>query len=677
MTELRMRSRYPYVLLLAVAALLMTAPGFLPGRILAPLDGPRDAGAWQPDPLARYRVSNSLLSDVSLQFEPWDREVRRQLHAGTFPWRSAFAGTGAPLFANPQVALLSPFTWPRLLLGDRGWAISVFLRLLVAALSMTWLARTAGAERREAMVSGVVFAWSGYLMVWGLYPMANVAALLPALAAASLRLLRRPSRSSFAAVILLAALATAGGHPETLLAGVVAIAALIGWESAAARNVRPLARVAVAAALGFFLLAIQLVPFALLVRDSAARSQRAAGSERFHAGAVVGQFLPGAFGSPLRDELDLTALVPAGENFNTRNEAFVGLLVMLAIAFSFRQLQPFMRRAVVVGIVGLLCSWQLPLLRPLLHAVPLLRIMALEYFSFAAVFGFSLAAGPALVLVAHTMRRRVAMALLLCGLALAIATALAAMRAAEPLLDGAARAGISRLRARGFLKKPAEVYEQRLAGYLRQGSWTAVRRLALPALCWAVFAAGCLKKRSALVIGAALSELFVFGFGYLPAIRADEVAAAPPAVRDLRRLDPNGRWFLAASNDVFAPNLGTWFRVRDVRSYDVLTSVAESERLRGAGFDPVTGTLPSPLTDPQRSALSGLGVRWLLSREAPARAIRVGGLPSPAVGVYELADSIAPAAASNGPPPGVAAGAMISVLALLVAGVVLPRIGKG
>jgi hypothetical protein len=668
-----MRSRHLATLVLAAAALLMTAPGFLPGRILAPLDGPRDSGAWQPDPLARYRVSNSLLSDVSLQFEPWDREVRRDLHAGTFPWRSAFAGTGAPLFANPQVALLSPFTWPRLLLGDRGWAISVFLRLLVAALSMTWLALTAGAGRREAIVSGIVYAWSGYLIVWGLHPHANVAALLPALAAASLRLWRRRSRRDFVLVVLFAALATAGGHPETLLAGAAAIAALLLWECAAGRNVRPVARVAVAASLGFSLLAIQLVPFALLVRDSAARSQRASGSERFHAGAVIGQFLPGAFGSPLRDELDLTALVPAGENFNTRNEAFTGLLVLLAIAFSFTQLQPFMRRAVVVGIAGLLCSWQLPLIRPLLHALPLLRMMALEYFSIAAVLGFSLAAGPALALVVHTMRRRVAMALLLCGLALSIASGLAATRAAEPLLDGAARAGISRLRARGFLKKPAAIYEQRLSGYLRQGSWTAVRRLALPALCWALFAAGCMKRRSALVIGAALSELFIFGFGYLPAIRADEVAAEPPAVRDLRHADPTGRWFLAAANDVFPPNLGSWFRVRDVRSYDVLTCVAESERLRRAGFDPVTGTLPSPLTDPQRGALAGLGVRWLLSREAPSRAIRVGGLPSPAVGVYELADSIGPPAATNEPPPGVAAGAVISALALLVAAVLFVR----
>ena len=129
------------LLLFLAVALLYTGAGFLPGRTFAPLDLPLDAGAWKADPAQRVRVSNSLLSDVVVQFIPWDREIRRLIARGEFPWINRFAGDGAPLFANPQTALFSPFTWPRLLLGLDGWALMALLKLIAAALSMYWLAR--------------------------------------------------------------------------------------------------------------------------------------------------------------------------------------------------------------------------------------------------------------------------------------------------------------------------------------------------------------------------------------------------------------------------------------------------------------------------------------------------------------------------------------------------------
>jgi hypothetical protein len=183
-----------------------------------------DAGAWKGDLVSRVRVSNSLLSDVVTQFMAWDAETLRLLRRGEMPWRNRWAGEGAPLFANPQTAILSPFTWPRLLFGDVGWALCAILRFVAAALSMRWLARAMGASPMAAMLSGFVYAASGYSVLWLLYPLANVVAVLPALAAAALQ--RRPGL-----VVLFAALATIGGHPETLFCGVIAIAVLVVWGS--------------------------------------------------------------------------------------------------------------------------------------------------------------------------------------------------------------------------------------------------------------------------------------------------------------------------------------------------------------------------------------------------------------------------------------------------------------
>src|ERR1043166_5502294 len=127
--------------MIAALALLYCGAALLPNRVFAPVDIPRDLGAWKSDPDARVRVSNSLLSDVVTQFIPWDVESRRLIARGEMPWRNVWAGAGAPVWANPQTALLSPFTWPRLLFGLHGWLLCAVLRLIAAALSMLWLAR--------------------------------------------------------------------------------------------------------------------------------------------------------------------------------------------------------------------------------------------------------------------------------------------------------------------------------------------------------------------------------------------------------------------------------------------------------------------------------------------------------------------------------------------------------
>jgi hypothetical protein len=157
---------FPRVALLFLAlALLYAGLGLLPGRTFAPLDLPLDADAWKPDPTQRVRVSNTLLGDVVVQFVAWDREILRHFTRGDLPWVNAYAGEGGPLFANPQTALFSPFTWPRLLFGLHGWAVMAILKLLVAALCAYWLARELDVARNEAALSGLVYATAGYTIV--------------------------------------------------------------------------------------------------------------------------------------------------------------------------------------------------------------------------------------------------------------------------------------------------------------------------------------------------------------------------------------------------------------------------------------------------------------------------------------------------------------------------------
>lgn len=652
-------------------ALLYAGAGLLPGHTFAPLDLPLDAHAWKADPTQRVRVSNSLLGDVVVQFIPWDREILRLLTEGEFPWVNRFAGNGGPLFANPQTALFSPFTWPRLVLGLDGWAVMGLLKILAAALCAWWFARELGVPARHAIVSGFVYATAGYTVVWLLYPITHVFALLPGLAAAALRLMKVPSIRNAAWVILFAALCSAGGHPETLFIGVVGVWAFLAWE-AVRRNgfgFSALVPSSVGALLGFLLLAVQVVPFLVILGDSYAEVLRPQTPHPFRVWGAASQLLPGVLGTPLRGELDLTA-VPAAENFNVRVGGYIGAVVLLLLVLAWRDLPPWARRGLAIGGVALLVSWYPPGLWPVIRHVPVLRVLTLEYFACLFVLFGAMAAGPALAIVAARRRRKIGAAVALAGLLAVVAGLLPLVPPMRATLSSVARDGIESLRARGQLTQPAAVYEERLAFYLAAAGQTTARRLALPGACWLLAGVALLlpwsERRRALSLAfAAGVELLAFGLGFNPAVRMTDVPAEPPSITAIRQLDPERRFLFAEHFEVFPANLGTLYEVRDAISYDALNTRQRVAVLLPAGYDPALHTFNPILSPDQVRELAELGVRFVLSRNDVAGARRVGGPPAPAVGVYEIDGAIPSDMPANKRPVGLLAGAVISLLALI------------
>lgn len=628
-------------MLLAIA---FVAPAFLPGRVMVPMDLPEDLLAWKGDASVRVRVSNSLLSDVPLQLVPWDIESRRLLAAGEIPWRNRFAGDGADLFASPLAALLSPFTWPRLASVYGGWEWSVLLKLCTAALGMFWLARVMGGSLLAAFLSAAVFIFSGYSIVWALYPHTNVFVLLPALAAAAVAFSREVTPGRALALAALAALATAGGHPETLFIGVLAIAAWLPFASAPRK-----VPVAIGALGGFLLIGIQLVPFALILSKSyviIARAEQLGSA--FRKFSILSLVLPGYLGSPLQGELDLTGLFAGTENFNQRSGAFVGALSLLAIVIAWRHLSRALKAGLSIAIVSFLLSLSLPLVGRLLHSVPLFGWTAPEYYAVGFVLFASLAAGPALEALLAGGRRKLGIVLVAIGLTAALGGATPALMPGA--LERAARTTVTTLKARGHLAQPAEVYEARLRWYLDAARGTALRRVTLPGLCWAAFGAALLippgRRRAAIGSAAVLAELVVFSWGYNPVIRTSEIASEPEMLRQVRSLDPEKRWSIASSHEVFPPNLSTIWGVHDVHSYDILTSRDRAEELAPAGYDPLRWTLPVVPTPEQLEAMGRLGVRFYL---LPDR-------------LLEIPDAVERVPVENTPPRGLAAGGVVSLI---------------
>ncbi len=665
----RLRASWiPAAALYALVAGLLVLPGLLPGRILAPLDLTRDVDAWKPDPQVRYLASNSLLSDPVLQTNPWEVEVRRALSAGRFPWRNRYSGEGVVLFNNPAAALLSPFTWIRLALGDPGWALSVLLKLVVAALGMRHLVLVLGGRRPAALFSGFVYLLSGYSILWALHPQTNVHAFLPWLAASAHAVIAAPSRRGVLALVATSALATAGGHPETLAFGVLAIALFLALEWKTRQLVataRSAALATAAAASGFCLVGIQLVPFLVGLPQSRVTFLRTAWiGDGFQFFALAGQVVPGFLGSPLRREIDLSGAFPGSGNLNVRSGSFVGLLVLTCLLLSAARLAPRFRNCVWISAAAAAIVFAVPPVGWLWSHLPVVRLLAREYAATALVLFAAAAAGPALEAIdfGRPATRVAGIALLCGGVLLSVAGLAPSLESARPTIRSRAAEALEALRQRGQLHQPPEVYAARLEGYLERGRATAIRRLALPGVFWILGASAMLwfRRRSLLAI-AALGELAAFGWGFLPAVSRIDAPPVPPAVEAIRARKPDVRSMIAAAGGVYPIDLATVDGLRDGRAYEYLESSSWAERLIPCGYDEIARAFPEDLSSPQVECLGRIGIHYVLSRAAPPGTVPIGGGQPPTVGAYWI-----PAAADappplSGPPPYTSLGALVSL----------------
>lgn len=660
------------VFVAAATSLLLTGAGFLPNRVLLPLDMLADLGAWKNDPTIRRPVSNRLLSDTVVQFHVWDTEVRRLAVMGEFPFTNRFAGNGSPLLANPQVALFSPFTWPRLLLGTPGWAFAIFLKFLVAALGMFFLVRVLAGGCRAASISSVLFASSGFTVVWGLYPLTNVYVFVPWFAGFFWRTCCHPTRTNAASTIAFAALMTAGGSPEALAINTIGIFVFVfaGRHHLRLLGASPRSWMLawIGSVCGFLLLAFALVPFLVVTWDRGVFHARSASPIGGNIGvSLLSQVLPGAFGSPLANELDLTLLVPGQANFNVRTASFVGASTLLLLCLSFARLDGLQRRALIIAGCALLLSWRLPLVRDLVKAFPLTSFIAQQYFGSVFVLFATLVAGRAsMMLSASTTVRRWAVAFIITGAVLLAVAMTVALPPARSLLTRVSGSGIDALRKTGALRHSSAVYAGRIKGYLVAGQGTALRRAALPGICWLIFGVGMLapEKRRWLLVAGMLGETLAHGWGYLPAAKLSSVPSPSPVLREMMEYPASGSWLLLATDEVLPPNLATLYGLRDIRSYDALSGPPDQLASIVAEF--TTGR-ERTLSATGLGLLAQSGVAYVLARWPPAGIERIGGSSPPGVGIYRVPNSAPVPLPKNSWPRGLGVGITLSVLALTVA----------
>ncbi|MBI4302706.1 MAG: oligosaccharide flippase family protein [Chloroflexi bacterium] len=146
----------------------------LGGRALLPTDDLYAFPPWKAY-AAEMGVSaphNELIADQILQNYSWKSFIRESYRQGFFPLWNPYIFSGMPFLAGGQSAALYPLGILFYIMpvhSAYGWFTA--LHLFLGGLFMYFLVRVLGADRFGALVSAVVFAFSGFLVVSFLWPM--------------------------------------------------------------------------------------------------------------------------------------------------------------------------------------------------------------------------------------------------------------------------------------------------------------------------------------------------------------------------------------------------------------------------------------------------------------------------------------------------------------------------
>jgi hypothetical protein len=590
----------PVLAAFAAALLILFAPVLFGGRLLLPLDNLRGQAPFRA--LAPTEPhGNSLQGDLIELVGPSIAEARTAWDVGRWPLWNAKAGAGMPLLADPQAQALQPLVllaWP--LPWESAAAVTAALRVLLALVfTFLWI-RAQGLGSGPALAGAFAFGLGGFVLLWLGWPIANSAALLPALLYALARCRRHGGKRDLALLALAAWALALGGHPETIAwAAAFALAVLAAQTldrsdgAPAALRLQRMRRALLALALAGLAAAPALLPaleyLPQTLRAGRVRAGIATGAPPAASAAedVARRLLPVAAPNAYGNSrfVDYWGL----SNTNEDASGFVGTASLLAVLLALRARRRFPLERLALG-TTIVC------------------LLVLAYPP-----GFE--------------SRRI---LLLLALSLAYLTACTLERfqhgEAERWTILPAVAVLALVIAWGIVAHPHPTDPEKLAvlrfGWLR---WQ-MRFLAAAAL---LFAAGWRRRwMPPLAAGLIAAELLLL---HLPANPPMPKRLAFPVNGPIRFLEDNAkRTRVAALGRALPPNLASLYALSDARVYNPMAPRAYLDWIAPirAGW---WGEVPE-LGAPRHPLYKRLGVRYLLTEPGLA-------LPAPLRRVYTDPDA--------------------------------------
>ena len=270
---------------------------------------------------------------------PAQHQFQERVFSGDLPLWNPFPAGGTPLASLPNQGLFDPLNLPFWFLPDHiapAWV--KVLELITAISGMFLLLRRLGASQSAGLLSGLVYAFSGFQTVWTNWPQTHVGAYLPWLFWAGESLARRIDIRAPLWISLITAAMLLSGFPAVTAWGAATLILYVlmrSWcfHKDLYRLLGQSISLLASFALGIGLAAWQLLPFLFQMRsiDLGHRIQTAA--DHLSSSLLATAAVPTAFGSHEQGFF-------YGDRNYIESVAFLGAGALVLVSFSLFKKRP-------------------------------------------------------------------------------------------------------------------------------------------------------------------------------------------------------------------------------------------------------------------------------------------------------------------------------------------------
>lgn len=250
-------------------------------------------------------VANTYINDTIDTFIPNTLLFADALRGGELAAWNPYILGGVPLGATPNFAVASPLTAPFLLLpGPLAPGYVKLLEIAVAVGGVFLFARRIGLGRPAALVGGLVFASSAFMIAWTNWPQTRTAAVVGFVFWAVERLVQRGRAVDGALLAVAVAAMLVGGFPAVtgyvlFFAGLYTLVRVVAEHRARrwATDARVLVGAGVGVVAGIALTAVQLLPFAATLSGALVEGRAQTPQDHVPHEALITALAPRALGT--------------------------------------------------------------------------------------------------------------------------------------------------------------------------------------------------------------------------------------------------------------------------------------------------------------------------------------------------------------------------------------------